>query len=284
MMKYFISKENNSDSIRQGDIFSIGNKCHSNFMEEEEFAMVITADCDIAQNKMGKYFTLLPIISIERYLETRWLPRVFESELKSIVKANVEKFNLAKKADGYEFDPIDSKGMQNWLGIESLDSIFNSMNIKVDRNVISDSEKVKVLRGEPSFSSFYNLRMSLQKRKKDKVDFEVKQVAKQLREEYFFIPEIPILSGMGAIIKLRDVRSLNNELVYSSEFDAKISVNSKEEGITRIGEFSDFLRFSIAQKFAMLFSRIGMPEYFESDVDESLGLLSKDLSEVHNEY
>ena len=282
-MNYFIKNENDSSPIRQGDIFKVGNDCYDVFMEEEVLAMVITADCDIAQNKMGNSFTLLPIITLEHYLETKWLPALFEIELNTIVKNNVAKFNSANKTEELNCDPLDLPSMKDWLTTDTLEEIFTDMKIRVDKKVTDDSKKIEVLKKTPNFKNFHELRKKLQSKADDKIKSEIHGAITQLRGEFLFIPELPCFKGLGGIVKLREVRAINQKLAFPSNFEARLSEEAQERGIVRVGKFTDFLRYSISQQFAILFSRIGMPENFESDVSESLAILSNSMIETYNE-
>lgn len=277
-MEYFKKVLDEDSAIRQGDIFQIGSECSDNFMEEETLAMVITADCDIAQNKMGEYYTLLPIISVEHYIETRVIPRIFKTDLKSKLKLNIDKLNISIKNS--EFDLLTEESILKWLEFDTLEKIYNSLELKIDKKILDDSKQISILLDEPSLESFTRLRVKEQNKNIEKVRKEISDfICKNLGEQFMFIPEIPCISGLGCIIKMRDVRSLHRKNVYKSDFEVKMSKLSKDKGIIRIGKFSDYLRYSISQKFGLLFSRIGMPEKFESDVSESLSLMTKNMLE-----
>ncbi|MNN99507.1 hypothetical protein D3C81_2191680 [compost metagenome] len=50
--------------------------------------------------------------------------------------------------------------------------------------------------------------------------------------------------------------------MYLTEQDARI--NDRPDAFHRLGRLNDGIRYSITQKLAFLFSRIGMPKTFES--------------------
>lgn len=282
-MDYFLLDKDDNGPIRQGDVFKIGSECTDYFMKEEQYAVVITADCDIAQEKMGDYFTLLPIISLEQFIETRWLPKVFNSDLKSLLNNHVNKLNNSLKNND-EYDALTVDGLMEWLEFSSLGSIYEEVTGKADKKANSDGQKIELLRNACNLTQFLELRANLQNKQSEKIIEEIiNSVKSGLGGDYYFIPEVQSIGGLGSIIKMRDVRALHHSKVYTSTMSAKLSTSSSESGIVRIGKFSNYLKYSISQSFALLFSRIGLPEEFENDVVESLDCFSRSLLEVDNE-
>ncbi|WP_318499532.1 hypothetical protein [Photobacterium leiognathi] len=278
-MDYFIPNIDDDKPIRQGDVFKIGSNCADFFMEEEMYAVVITADCDIAQNKMGDYYTLLPIITLDCFLVTRWLPKVLSSELTSLLKNHTEILNKSIAVDKYKELTIDS--LKEWLDFESLDNIYIKITNKSNKKAQLDDEKIKLLRSEANTENFIKLRKEMQSKDDNKIINEInKSIGSGLSGDYYFLPEITSIGGMGSIIKLRDIRAMHKSKVYESTLSARLSQHSSDEGIIRIGQFSDYLKYSISQSFALLFSRIGMPEFYEKEVSDSLECFSKSLLEL----
>lgn len=78
-MQYFYKKFTNYNGILQGDVFRVNNRSDSPFQIDEQFAILITADCDLAnRTKNVNYLTFLPIISSTCYFEKIWIPTYFD--------------------------------------------------------------------------------------------------------------------------------------------------------------------------------------------------------------
>ncbi len=87
----------------------------------------------------------------------------------------------------------------------------------------------------------------------------------------------------SGIIKLRMIRPMHKSYVFTNEVDARQSKYSSSTNLVRIGRCSDYLRYSISQNFASLFSRIGMPSNFEEDINESTALFLEQLESNKND-
>ncbi|MCG6272967.1 hypothetical protein K6U70_12610, partial [Vibrio vulnificus] len=169
-----------------------------------------------------------------------------------------------------------------WLKDNSLAKMYEALGKRPSKDITLDSEKLEILKNEPKLRNFLKLRIDVEKKSDDKARKELSNAVRNSREEFLFIPDLSCTDEMGMVLKLRDVRAINKNKVFQSKFDAKLSKNGLENGILRVGRFSDYLRYSITQKFAMLFSRIGMPDSFENDEKESLDLLSTTILDKHN--
>jgi hypothetical protein len=72
MKSSFFQDVSEASPIRQGDVIvriHIGN---DGTASEEEFGVIITADCDIAQEKMGPFYTYVSLVSAQQYVEHIW--------------------------------------------------------------------------------------------------------------------------------------------------------------------------------------------------------------------
>lgn len=62
-----------SDDVQQGDIFQIVHSLDDLSREEDsKWCLILTADCDIAQNKLDSCFTVLSIVTASQWLEAIW--------------------------------------------------------------------------------------------------------------------------------------------------------------------------------------------------------------------
>lgn len=87
---------------------------------------------------------------------------------------------------------------------------------------------------------------------------------------------MPFLSDnphLGYVIFLRDVRAVRAADVFRSTLDARLA-NASGPHFVRYARFSDALRFAIAQRLALLWSRIGLNEQYEDDVDAAIELVA----------
>ena len=109
-------------------------------------------------------------------------------------------------------------------------------------------------------------------KKENKIKTELEQALKNTREEFYFIPELSPLDGSAMYIKMRAVTAVPKELILKSESEIRFLPIDPQKTLVRIGRFSDYLRYSITQKFSNLFSRIGMKQEFERDAKDSIAI------------
>lgn len=74
---------------------------------------------------------------------------------------------------------------------------------------------------------------------------------------------------------LRSMWSIMASDLYLSEQDARI--HDRPDAFHRLGRLNDGIRFSITQKLAFLFSRIGMPKTFESACETATELAVEEI-------
>jgi hypothetical protein len=72
-----------SEPVRQGDIlrhYEPGNV-------SEAYCVVLTADCDISNDKFGDFYSVLPIVSASDYLTKIWIVRRLKANHDRAVEA-----------------------------------------------------------------------------------------------------------------------------------------------------------------------------------------------------
>lgn len=282
-MSYFYEKNLEYDGVLQGDVFEVGNLCEDIFLDNEKWAVVITADCDIENKKMGNMFTVLPIILADDYLEEIWLVETFDREKKALIDKAVELINASKIHSKNDCHEVTYDSMIQWLKEEDLKSIFQLLKLDVTSNKFIELEvKLSIMSKGAYLKNYIELR-TYQKRSEKKIKKEIMEAIKQCRDEFYFVPDIPCSKSIGLMIKLRSIRGMHESRVFKSERDSRLSLDDKEKAIIRVGRFSDYLRYSITQSFALLFSRIGMPSQFENDNNAAIDLISSSIWSKYNE-
>jgi hypothetical protein len=74
---------------------------------------------------------------------------------------------------------------------------------------------------------------------------------------------------------LRSMWTIMAPDLYLTEQDARI--HDRPDAFHRLGRLNDGIRFSITQKLAFLFSRIGMPKTFESACETAAELMVEEF-------
>ncbi|WP_205918457.1 hypothetical protein, partial [Pseudomonas viridiflava] len=91
-MRSYFKDWSDEEEIRQGDIISRIVHLHDQ-KPERRWGMVVTADCDIAQNKANNKYTWLEIVPAEEYVQYHWAPDMLRKMAKKHSKFCLEQLN-----------------------------------------------------------------------------------------------------------------------------------------------------------------------------------------------
>ncbi|HBR7925452.1 TPA: hypothetical protein QH793_004879 [Klebsiella pneumoniae subsp. pneumoniae] len=281
-MEYFYKDFKSYNGILQGDVFRVNSRSDSPFQFDERFAMLITADCDLANpSRNVNYLTFLPIVSSTCYLEKVWIPAYFEKIRAEVAKSLHKLINELEVHKKNGCNELKESGIKEWLKKNSYNDILTDLAITDRTQNMEDVIKLDdALRCEETIDNFIKLKV-IKGTKFKNIISELKEAINKPKEEFFVLPMIDSLFDECGILKLRMIRPVHRKNVYTQEIDARLSNHSDFTSLVRIGRLSDYLRYSISQSFASLFSRIGMPENYESDREESINLL---IEKIEGKY
>jgi hypothetical protein len=262
-----------SDPFRQGDII-----CH--FDNNQKHAglpagaagVIITADCDIAQDKFGEFYSFLPIVSAEQYLDSFWAPSRLDHFISDACKQAADLIHRADRRRDPNVDRLTDEQLLAWIEERGRKAILTAVPLKVGQETKAVEAQLIIIETAMRIShrsGYINI-----ERVKDCWDLvgrtvedrarEIKRGLAEMTQSFFLLPDLPNYNSFGHIITLRDVRSIHAEDVYRTRA-AVPYYRHQDLCMYRVGRFSDRVRFAVAQKFATLFSRIGMTTRFEGD-------------------
>lgn len=272
MSGHFVLVEDEED-IRQGDVIRRLQRENDRL---ESWGFIITADCDIAQRKIGDRFTCLEIVRSEEYLEHHWAPEQFRRFADKQTKFACESLNGRIKRSNSMLSALDGASLRTWLAEMSAESIVSAVGGPADAKLLTLLRALRFAFGyERIGTRLEDLRQawSLAGRDAKTQRSSIKEAFDPDRgfPDFVLVPELPATDGYGFVILLRAISTLQASALFRSETEARI--NGKPEAFHRIGRFSDDLRFSVAQKLAFLFSRIGMSTQYEDACEAATDLL-----------
>ena len=262
----FFKEIDNSEDIRQGDIIC---KVNVNTNNIEKLGVIITADCDIAQKKTSNSYNWLEIVTISEYLRGPWSKQQLRKLSEKRSQAICDSLNsiISKQYDN--LNPLTHETLIKWIRKSSAEDIFNNLVKAKSKNNDNLLKKLKGLEftvDENSDNSFNLLRSAWNHFDvSEKKQLEIIQDAFKESggfQDYFILPNLPKQEAIGFVVMLRSMWTSMASDVYLTELDARI--DGHPEAYHRLGRLNDSIRFSITQKLAFLFSRIGMPVTFES--------------------
>ncbi|MDM5151554.1 hypothetical protein [Aeromonas salmonicida] len=280
-MEYYHTNFPDDENIRQGDIIiNLIGKNGGSHISNITYGVILTADCDIAQDKSRDRYTWLEIIPVEQYIEHYWV----QSEIKKIIKKQgricIEILNPHIKKEHPLLSPLTEKSLCEWLVSNSVEEVICALRYNPQDSILRKLKALLIASRDSESSNLDKLIEIKENLGTNKTAFiaTLKEALSGSGDfpDFIFIPEIPAQDhSIGFIILLRNISTLRHHDLYKNEIDAR--VNGNENGYYRIGRFSDALRFSISQKVVFLFSRIGMESDFEQSCVTAIDL---SLSEI----
>lgn len=266
-MTGFFTRIEDTEEVRQGDII---RKLDLNTGEAEKLGIVITADCDIAQKKAGERYTWLEIVPMAAYIEGPWAQEQLRKLSEKRSKAICEYINGQIKKRQPDLSALTHESLVQWLRSKTAEEILMSVtgempaaNAKPLRELQGFALTVAIDETQSAFSRLkaaWTLFGTEEKNQQDNVRNAFKDGGGF--QDYFVLPELPRQTGLGFVVILRSMSSIMAPNLYLTEQDARI--HDRPDAFHRLGRLNDGIRFSITQKLAFLFSRIGMPKTFET--------------------
>ena len=279
-MTGFFTQIEDTDDIRQGDII---HKLNPRTGETETLGIVITADCDIAQRKAGERYTWLEILPMAAYLEGPWALEQLRKLSEKRSKGICEQLNGQIRKLKPEIEALTHESLVQWLRsktavdvLTSATGIAPSADDKLLRDLQGFALTVSVDKTQSAFRRLkeaWTLFGVDEKKQQESVRTAFKDSGGF--QDYFVLPELPRQSGLGFVVMLRSMWTIMASDLYFTEQDARI--HDRPDAYHRVGRLNDGIRFSITQKLAFLFSRIGMPTTFESACETATEITVEDF-------
>ena len=278
-MTAFCTQIEDTEEVRQGDIIRKLNPKTG----EATLGIVITADCDIAQRKASERYTWLEIVPMAAYIEGPWAEEQMRKLSEKRSKAICEYLNGQIRKQQQGLAPLTHESLVKWLRSKTAEEILARVTGKVPT---AEDKPLRDLQGfaltvsaDKTESAFRRLKAAWalfgieEKNQQDSVRSAFKDGGGF--QDYFVLPELPRQTGIGFVVMLRSMWTIMAPDLYLTEQDARI--HDRPDAFHRLGRLNDGIRFSITQKLAFLFSRIGMPKTFESACETAAELMVEEF-------
>lgn len=267
------------NSITQGSIFN--NARNEDFGDKEDLGLLISARCDLANNKASKY-SYLPTISLEKFIMSIVVKKLLLEQYKKEIN-QITQFILK---DGGNPEAIKTYGMTE--AAEKL--ITTPKNIAKCKEIL---EKVKIIEklGNQDWKSIKKSDLNVISKKN--LIKEVENLSENKTEGYYLIDNVidhnDSAKELGPhVVMLREVHHMNSRVAQQLSLGCahdEIDVDRSSFGslVLEPNGFSYILCNTkspyielIMQRFASLFTRIGVQnpssslahDYFQANMFE----------------
>lgn len=259
--------------IRQGDVIRADDQSGDG---SPIWAVIVTADCDIAQGKMGSFFTCLEVVTATDYIGHYWAADELSKLRKKYEDRAISLIHSADVKHNPEAQPISPADLADWVGQDGAEGVVQLLSMTRG----AETECVQALRivaaaqveDKTELDRLKDVWCLLKRTKKDQ-DGAMRGAVRpsQMRSDYILLPALPAEREIGFVVLLRSIRSISPNKIHPSRLSLRIS--GERDGFYRIGRLKDFLRYSISQKWTSLYSRIGMTDNFESECETAAEII-----------
>jgi hypothetical protein len=264
--------------IRQGDVIQ-----KLGFSTSPSLGIILTADCDIANNKHGNIYNWIEVISARDFLEKIWakdqLNKLIEKQGENLVKF----LNAAIFRTNNTLDSLTLESLNDWLQEKTADDIFASLFIN-NENELKKLKAIRLALGyeEESIQNLPRLERAreLFGQKRDALFSSANNSLNSFGDgfsDFFFIPDLPLESkDLGYVALFRNIYSVEKNKLFMNKLDAR----THDDSFFVIGRLEDRIRFAIMQKLSFVFLRIGMDDHYEEECKISRDLLIDKIFQI----
>lgn len=266
--------------VRQGDVLKrVRGDGHITL------AIVVTADCDIANKKFGEAgLACVQLDLLADHVLGEHARSLAQGQLKKRFEKAAEWINKRWSQKDPENVALSEEHVQAWILASTPEEIEAELSLPVDDRKSFIKRESAALRMAQNFIdapadrySAIDALCALQAQTTSR-SAQLKSVfgalnPKDLPLDLFYVSSVPGEPGLGFVAKLRALTFIPFDRSFTSMDAAKDVENS----FVRVGRLGPTFRYALAQQFGMLFARIGMPKAYELDRDAAFGLIADQI-------
>ncbi|WP_437653706.1 hypothetical protein [Sorangium sp. So ce1182] len=267
-------------SLRQGDIFV---RISASSDPWQRYGVVITADCDIAQEKHHQIISYVPILSATDYLGLFYLPKQLRRTLRAVKDELLGCIRSAQaKIPGYP-EPISEDAAVSWVLRAPAEDIADDLRL-VNRDRIRLVELCKSYSSADravstgNFSEQLACAISLRaksskshEKSRDKIWEEISDHMQQLPGDAFFLSALGPNETDGYVAYLRLIREMRQTEIALRQTDLRDATVSAR----RICRLKSPYIYRLTQQLADVFSSIGLPREYEAKREHAMATIAK---------
>ena len=266
-------------SIRQGDVVK---KVGPVDQVVNEYAVILTADCDIAQKKSNNRMTLIRAVPINEFVGSYWASWELEKLVEKQLRAVTPFFSACAGKIDPSLRALTDARLLAWVRSDSPDEIFDVLGVMPTKHA-KEFAALSALKGYVVFLEDQQDRDGLAALSRAYVTLgrSLSDIRDRVREalttnsgfqDYLIIPNCPDNLQDGLAILMREVFTIPAEDILQSEYQAR--VQDRINCFARIGRLRDRVKYAVTQRIAFVFSRIGMEAAYEDSCQTLADLIA----------
>lgn len=261
------------EPLRQGDVLE---RVADDATAWNRHLLVMTADCDFAHDKHHGRVTCVPLLTKDEYLLELQFPKFHHQAAVKLVTG------LQKVLAGLGMTGISDTRLREWPREQSTDAILSSLAIDMDEreavggmldairelgsvaSTVAEATTalVQAHRRLPNARSEKNLRTEIVGR--------LQNAFKQPPGDALFVSALADGHDYGYFVYLRHLEQI---------WEPQVSLGPSRSVVEyrRLSRLQDKYTHAIAQRFALVFMTIGLPDAYEEMRDLHADLLGEDI-------
>ena len=243
-----------SAPLAQGDILRRSN---SGQQSGPTYAFVLSADCDIRQNKIEGMVSILPIYSFKDYICKFWA----QCQLISIRESLLTSFQNITGISRAERQELAEWISQEEISEECLLAAAGTPCKKVKQASEIANRLIKAHRKLDPLTVIAAL-SALETNPVNHLSRQLDGATKSIGESGYLINEIATCAELGFVIRLPRIESIKFDECFTCE-STFLGGGAPDSGAYRIARFTDTFKSKIMQTFCHQIGRIGLDDVFK---------------------
>lgn len=262
------------DPLRQGDVFIFVDDGHEQDLWRWG-GIVVTADCDLANNKHGGIVSYVPVLPLRDYLMQRLLPKYAEDVRQRRFKAPLDLI-ADMENDSRRSSRISRRAVESWVAqpnchAEMMEH-FKPANADRERRLEDLVNAIQICGRALDSSSYEEIVAVLAElhpptKKSTPEQRLVEEIRNRLRNlpgDSFFMSSIGSDDEGGFVAYLRLVREIRMDQVATNYYDRQV----RSVAAHRVSRLRAPYVYRLTQQLAEVFASIGLPEEYENSRTE----------------
>ncbi|WP_305782369.1 hypothetical protein [Symbioplanes lichenis] len=258
-------------ALCQGDVFVFLDE-NQHLDKWQRAGVVVTADCDLANNKHAGIVSYVPVLPLKEYLAHRLLPRYAEDQRQRHLKSLTGRIRELEQGRGAG-PGLSSRAIEAWAaqadGAAELIEHFGPLPAETQRLItaaVTSVQKCTAARHIDDYDEMFALLETLQpsttksrKTAADRLNDDILNRLRNLPGDSFFMSSLGADHTGGFVAYLRLVREIRSQQIALSYHDQSLrGVVAK-----RISRLRAPYVYRLTQLLAEVFAAIGLPDEYE---------------------
>jgi hypothetical protein len=246
--------------IQQGDVFGFWD--WRSRPPLNRFGLIVTADCDIENGQPDQELVYLRIVAQSDYVDIFWSRSKLLGAREQALRGLVPQINRLRRGIDPDAEPLQTAEVLSWIVSSTPDDIVDAIQVsdenertRLMRN-LAQAKRIAEFANAPIGSSCFARLLELKQQQRPAAMTQAANDLRSNRDEVFFITAITEPDDTsGYYVLLDQIGAIRRDTIS----DSVEAVRRGDKAAYRFGTLSKTYKYAVAQSFAFLFQKIGLP-------------------------